>query len=231
MKAVCLLSGGLDSTVLLGLTQDEGYDPIALSVIYGQRHVTEIAAAREVARFYKVPHFVVDLGDSLKPILKGSALTDASVEVPEGHYAAENMALTVVPNRNAILLSLATALAVSQGAEVVRFGAHAGDHAIYPDCREEFVTPFSDAMRAGNQPATVVVEGPFLHISKTDIVRMGYDLGAPFELTWSCYKGGAKHCGRCGTCVERRLAFEDADLSDPVEFEDPTYAFQVKAPS
>jgi 7-cyano-7-deazaguanine synthase len=230
MKAVCLLSGGMDSTVLLGLTQDQGLEPIALSVIYGQRHVKEIVAAREVARFYKVPHYVVDLGDSLKPILKGSALTD-DIDVPEGHYAAENMAITVVPNRNAILLSLATALAVSQGAGPVRFAAHAGDHAIYPDCREEFVSPFSDAMRAGNQPAPVVVEAPFLHLSKTDIVKMGYDLGAPFALTWSCYKGGEKHCGRCGTCVERRLAFADAGIGDPTEYEDPDYAFRVEAPA
>ncbi len=128
-KVVCLLSGGLDSTVLLGMTQDSGYEPIALSIIYGQRHVREIQAAREVARFYKVPHHIVDLGDSLKPVLKGSALTD-DIEVPEGHYAADNMRITVVPNRNAILLSIATALAVSQGAGAVRFGAHAGDHCL-----------------------------------------------------------------------------------------------------
>jgi 7-cyano-7-deazaguanine synthase len=229
MKAVCLLSGGLDSTVLLGLTQDEGMEPIALSINYGQRHNRELVAAVEVARFYKVPHFVVDLGDALRNILTGSALTD-DIEVPEGHYAADNMAITVVPNRNAILLSLATALAVSRGAEVVRFAAHSGDHTIYPDCREEFVSPFSEAMEQGNRPAKVHVEAPFLHISKTDIVRLGYDIGAPLGMTWSCYKGGERQCGRCGTCTERALAFKEAGVEDPTEYEDREYAFQVKAP-
>lgn len=217
MKAVCLLSGGMDSTTLLAATLNEGHDVVALSVCYGQRHVKELAAAAAIARHYEVPHIVVDLGEALKPVLLGSALTD-NVEVPEGHYAAENMKLTVVPNRNAILLSIAVAAAVSYGAEEVRFGAHAGDHAIYPDCREEFVSPFSQAMQAGNQPPVRVL-GPFLHITKTGIVTLGTALGVPFGLTWSCYKGGERHCGKCGTCVERKEAFELSGVPDPTEYE------------
>ena len=217
LKQVVLLSGGMDSTALLAHAVASGTVAGALSVNYGQRHAVELEAAKAVAEHYGVPHFVLDL-TSWGSLLSGSALTDASVDVPEGHYAAPNMAVTVVPNRNATMLMAAAGVAESLGADVVLTAVHAGDHAVYPDCRPEFIAAASLAANLGTG-GKVHIDAPFVHITKTDIAQTGHLLGAPFALTWSCYKGGAKHCGKCGTCVERKEAFRDAFVDDPTEYE------------
>src|SRR5262249_51645457 len=151
----------------------------------------------------------------INPVLTDSALTDAEVEVPDGHYTDQTMRATVVPNRNAIMLDVAVAHAVAIGADAVAFGAHAGDHPIYPDCRPEFVAAFETSARLAN--VGFVAEGfrvvaPFALLSKADIVRIGQRLDVSFPDTWSCYRGSARHCGSCGTCVERREAFEVAGV-------------------
>jgi 7-cyano-7-deazaguanine synthase len=219
-RAVLCFSGGLDSTVLLSLLGEERYDVYALSVDYGQRHEKELIQARCVTNRVGVKeHRLVDLTAACW-LLAGSCLTGDAL-VPEGHYTDESMKATVVPNRNAILLSLATAWAVSLKAQVVAYAAHAGDHAIYPDCRPEFVRHMAYAIEQCDWSAPKLYT-PFINRSKADIVRLGNDIGAPMELSYSCYRGGEKHCGKCGTCVERKEAFTLAGVDDPTEYEDDT---------
>ncbi|MEU5834496.1 7-cyano-7-deazaguanine synthase QueC [Streptomyces diacarni] len=217
--AVLAFSGGMDSTTLAAHYHAQGYALLLLSFDYGQRHVRELEAARRVAAHYDAEHHVVDLS-GVGALMPGSALTDRTVDVPEGHYAAASMRSTVVPNRNAIMGNVAAGIASARGAHVVALGIHAGDHHVYPDCRPVFL----DALQASITAAldgfpTPVVEAPFVHRSKTDIARLAADLDAPLALSWSCYQGGALHCGRCGTCVERRGAFEEAGLTDPTEYD------------
>jgi 7-cyano-7-deazaguanine synthase len=153
-------------------------------------------------------------------LLSGSALTD-DIEVPHGHYAAENMAVTVVPNRNAIMLSIAYGVAVARGARLVAAAVHAGDHYVYPDCRPQFVEAF-DAMQRqaveGFGDPDLRLHAPFIHKSKAEIVEIGTSLGVPYEDTWSCYEGGEIHCGLCGTCTERKEAFQLAGVPDPTKY-------------
>jgi len=233
-KAVSLMSGGMDSTTLAYMLKANGNDLHLLSFDYGQRHRKELVAASRLADILGADHHIVELGTQskvdevllpLSSLLKGSSLTDESVPVPDGHYAEETMKATVVPNRNAIMLSIAYGVAVAEGAETVAFGAHAGDHAIYPDCRPEFVEALCKALQIGNEwsdPLPEVV-GPFLDMTKANIATLGQALGVPWEKTWTCYKGGEIHCGRCGTCVERREAFRLARVEDPTEYLDSTY--------
>jgi len=219
--AVALVSGGLDSVTLAHLLHHRGHAPLHLvSIDYGQRHLRELDAARDCAERLGARWDVVELR-SLGRLLSGSALTDASVEVPDGHYADESMRLTVVPNRNAVMLAVAHAVAVADGATVVAAAVHAGDHPIYPDCRPEFVDAFRrmQTLATAGFAAPDLLVTPFLHLDKADIVRTGARLGVPFERTWSCYRGGERHCGRCGTCVERREAFVLAGVEDPTEYE------------
>ena len=219
MKAIAVVSGGLDSVTLAYLLRAEGCDLHMLFFDYGQRHRKELDYAALCARRLGAAHTVVDIG-SLRPLLQGSALTD-DVPVPDGHYAAPSMAATVVPNRNAIMLSIAYAAAVSDGAERVAVGVHAGDHFIYPDCRPAFIGAFAEMERLATEGYAqdgLALYAPFLHMSKTDIVTTAARLGVPFADTWSCYKGGALHCGACGTCVERREAFHLAGIDDPTQY-------------
>lgn len=225
---VALLSGGLDSTVLIAHLLADGHEVHAVSADYGQRHRKELDAARKVADFYSIRHDVVDL-TAVGRLLTGSALTDGP-DVPHGHYAADNMRLTVVPNRNMIFLSVAAGIASARGAQGVATAVHAGDHAVYPDCRPEFI----DALKLAAMYATegfgdVTIEAPFVRKTKTDIAAIGGNLHAPMDLTWSCYQGGDLHCGRCGTCVERWEAFHDAGVTDPTEWADPDYARTILA--
>jgi len=214
-KAVQILSGGMDSVTLLYHLRALGYEVHALSFDYGQRHKKELDYARAICAELGVPHHVVDLS-SVNGLLKGSALTD-DVDVPEGHYADENMKATVVPNRNMIMLSVAVGHAVSIGAGDVFFGAHAGDHAIYPDCRKEFVAALSAVtMIANYQP--VAVFAPFIDMDKGDIALRGKELGVPYDKTWTCYKGLERHCGKCGACSERIEAMEKAGITEPEGF-------------
>lgn len=217
MKAVVLLSGGLDSTTLLAALIHAGHEVRALSVLYGQRHAKEVDAAKAVANFYKAEHQVADIR-SLASFFAGSALTDKAIPMPHGHYAEESMKATVVPNRNMVLLSLATAWAVSVKADLVAYAAHAGDHAIYPDCRPEFASAMATAIRLCDwHPVTL--QHPFMGWAKSAIVGFGSRvLKVPFHLTWSCYHGLAEHCGECGTCVERKEAFKLADVEDPTRY-------------
>jgi len=220
-KAICLLSGGLDSTTLLFYLREMDYELLALSVGYGQRHVRELAAGLLIAREAQVPILQLNLG-ILGPLLKGSSQTSFDVPVPEGHYSADNMAITVVPNRNMILLSLATAWAISERANLVAYAAHIGDHDQYPDCRQVFIDALREAIKlCDNNPPELIA--PFSKIPKAKIVSLAETLKVPLHLTYSCYSGGEKHCGRCGTCVERAEAFYLAGVTDPTEYEDAEY--------
>lgn len=213
--SVVLLSGGMDSSTALALEAREGDARLAVSVDYGQRHRRELDAARDLAAYYGVPHEVLDLTGWGK-LLKGSSLTDPDVPVPEGHYASPSMAITVVPNRNATMLMAAAGVALAVGASRVVTAVHSGDHAVYADCRPEFIQAASLASLLG---AGISISAPFVDITKTDIARLGGEIGVPFGLTWSCYNGGDLHCGKCGTCYERREAFEEAGLKDPTSYE------------
>jgi 7-cyano-7-deazaguanine synthase len=199
-----------------------GFDLSILSFDYGQRHAKELRFAKACADLLGAPHSVVDLS-GLRVLLPGSSLTDDAVPVPEGHYAADSMKATVVPNRNAIMLAIAYGHAVAIGADVVAFGAHGGDHFIYPDCRPEFHRALNEALRIGNEGfgnPKLRLTAPFINSTKQDIAAMGSRLGVDFTQTWSCYKGGEKHCGKCGTCVERREAFALANIEDPTAYEE-----------
>lgn len=219
--AVLIVSGGMDSVTLAHKYHAEGFELVLMSFDYGQRHKKELVLAKACADRLGGVHHVVDLSN-ITNLLPGSSLTDAAVEVPEGHYAAESMKATVVPNRNAIMLSIAWAHAVAIGADVVAFGAHGGDHFIYPDCRPDFFLSLGEAFMQGNAGfgnPRLNLEAPFIQIDKAQIAALGSELGVPYELTWSCYKGGEVHCGKCGTCVERKEAFQVAGVPDPTVYE------------
>lgn len=217
-RTVVLLSGGMDSATLLAQLRHEHDTVTAVTVDYGQRHRKEIDSARAIANHYSAALVTLDFS-TLAVAFKGNALTDPTIEVPEGHYAADTMKATVVPNRNAILLMAATGVALANGASTVHTAVHAGDHAIYPDCRPEFIDAASETARLGTGGA-VTIAAPFVTITKTDICRLGATLKVPYGLTWSCYAGGELHCGRCGTCTERKEAFHDAGATDPTTYED-----------
>jgi 7-cyano-7-deazaguanine synthase len=217
---VLLLSGGLDSTTLAYDLRADGFGLVTLSFDYGQRHRRELIAAAEIAGRLGSQHHIVDLS-AVGALLAGSALTDRNIAVPDGHYTDESMRATVVPNRNALMLDIAVAVAVAQNASAVAFGAHSGDHAIYPDCRPEFVEAFARSAAAGNEGFLAdgfEVLAPFLGWSKADIVVRAAALGVPLAETWSCYNGGDGHCGTCGTCTERREAFALAGVKDPTSY-------------
>lgn len=218
MKAIVTLSGGLDSAVLLYSLLREEHEVRCISVDYGQRHKKELEYARDLCAELKIPHFTADMSN-MRLLLLGSSQTSEEIAVPEGHYAEESMKQTVVPNRNAILLSLAGAWAVSTKSDWIAYAAHAGDHAIYPDCRPEFAEAMGAAFLLCDWH-TFALYRPFIDKTKADIVRLGAEIGVPFEKTYSCYKGGEKHCGRCSTCVERLEAFQIASVNDPTEYHD-----------
>ena len=195
---------------------NEGHSLHLLSFDYGQRHARELAYARKCAERLGVTYDEIDLS-SIGKLLKGSALTDGTVLVAKGHYAYDTMSATVVPNRNTIMLAVAYGIAVSEGSAAVAIGIHSGDHLLYPDCRPEFIEAFEQMEKtATEQDIQLLV--PFLHLSKSEIVTIGENLGVPFQDTWSCYEGGDVHCGLCGTCIERREAFELAGIRDPTVY-------------
>ncbi len=214
-KAIVAFSGGLDSATLLYWAAKR-YDVTALTFDYGSKHnKQEYAAAKELVRRLDVPHIFVPL-----PFVNeffNSDLLKSGGEIPEGHYEDSSMRTTVVPFRNGIMLSIAVGIAESMKTKTVLYAAHAGDHEIYPDCRPSFLAAMSEAARVGTY-INVQIEDPFVHLNKKDIVLTGHELGVPFEITYSCYKGGELHCGKCGTCVERREAFELAGLPDPTRY-------------
>ena len=212
MKTVVIFSGGLDSTVLVYDLIERGAAVKVLSVDYGQRHVKEIQCAKAIAVSLGLEHQIADLR-GISSLLAGSSLTSPDVAIPDGHYAEENMKVTVVPNRNMIMLAVATGWAISLRFDAVAFGAHSGDHAIYPDCRLSFAEAMDAAIRLADWHHVQLIR-PFVSFTKSDLVKRGHELHVPFARTWSCYKGGEVHCGTCGTCVERREAFHLAGVPD-----------------
>jgi 7-cyano-7-deazaguanine synthase len=216
MKVVVLCSGGMDSVTALHWARRHHEIVTAVSFDYGSKHnPREIPCAAEQARVLGVPHEVVALECINR--LFASALLRSGGPVPDGHYEDATMRQTVVPFRNAILLSIAAGLAESRGAVGLVIAAHGGDHAIYPDCREEFLRAMDETMRRGTY-AGVALLRPFIGLTKAQIAAEGARLGVDYARTWSCYKGGEIHCGRCGTCVERREAFLLAGLPDPTVY-------------
>ena len=222
MKTLVVCSGGLDSVSLAYKIAAEQDLVGLISFDYGQRHSKELAYAARAAERLDVPHQIIDI-TAIGAHLSGSALTD-DIDVPDGHYAEETMKVTVVPNRNAIMLSIAFGVAAARQAEAVAVAVHGGDHFIYPDCRPGFIDSFQAMQdQALDGYAQVKLQAPFVAGSKADIVTEGVRHGTPFAETWSCYKGGALHCGRCGTCVERREAFHLAGVEDPTQYEDADF--------
>lgn len=217
MKVVVLCSGGMDSVAALHWAAREHTLVAVASFDYGAKHNhRELPFAAEHAAKLGVRHEVIAL--EFVNRLFASDLLKSGGAVPEGHYEAANMKQTVVPFRNAIMLSIACGFAESIGAEAVVIAAHGGDHAIYPDCREAFMQAMGESMRLGTYAGVQLVR-PFITFTKGRIAAEGARLGVDFTRTWSCYKGGAIHCGKCGTCVERREAFADAGIADPTVYE------------
>lgn len=222
MKTLVICSGGLDSVSLAHKVAAEQTLTGLVSFDYGQRHSKELGFAAACAQRLGVPHQIIDIRDVGRQ-LSGSALTD-DVAVPDGHYAEESMRITVVPNRNAIMLAIAFGVAAARQAVAVGVAVHGGDHFIYPDCRPDFIDAFQAMQnRALDGYANVRLYAPFVHASKADIVAEGARYATPFDQTWSCYKGGEVHCGRCGTCVERREAFDLARQQDPTDYADADF--------
>lgn len=217
-KTVVVFSGGLDSTTLLYHLLAADHVVRCLAVDYGQRHrERELASAGRIAAELGVTLRTLDLR-SLVGFLGSNSLTDTTVNVPDGAYSPETMASTIVPNRNMVLLSVALSLAASTGCDAVAFGAHGGSYTPYPDCTPEFAAAMHAAAQTCNAPPLAVL-APFVNWSKAEIVKRGAALGVPWQKTWSCYKGAARHCGRCGTCVDRIAAFAEAGVDDPTEYE------------
>ena len=221
MKHVLILSGGLDSTTLLYDLLHQGHEVKALGINYGQRHARELEQAARICTEVNVEYRVADLR-ALKPLMAGSSQTDDMVAVPHGHYAEESMKLTVVPFRNGLMLSVAAAWAISTKSDFITFAAHAGDHAVYPDCRPEFASAFNTALLLGDWHQ-VELARPYVKLTKAQIVAKGLALGVPYGHTHTCYEGTAEACGRCGTCTERLAAFEANGARDPLMYKDREY--------
>jgi len=222
-RAVVLLSGGMDSATALAIAKADGFDVIALTIDYGQRHRREIDAAKKVAKHFGVrDHRVVSL--DLTPI-GGSALTDKAIRVPEQRRLEEigrGIPVTYVPARNTILLSYALGLAEATGAKAIYIAANFQDYSGYPDCRPEFYKAFQEVARLGTKRGVegdvIEIRTPLIAMTKADIVRKGQELGVPWRLTWSCYQGGDKACGVCDSCQLRLKGFREAGVKDPLPY-------------
>ncbi|WP_294240152.1 7-cyano-7-deazaguanine synthase QueC [Pseudobutyrivibrio sp.] len=227
MKALVLVSGGVDSTTCLGMAVKEyGHENVVgLSIFYGQRHDKEIKAADAVCDFYKVEHITLDLSTMFQfsdcPLLQHS-----DGEIPEESYAEQlsktdgKPVSTYVPFRNGLFLSSASAIALSKGCSKIYYGAHSDDAAgnAYPDCSEAFNKAMNTAIYEGSGKQLEIV-APFISLNKSQVVKKGLEIGVPYELTWSCYEGHEKACGKCGTCIDRKAAFELNGVKDPIEYE------------
>lgn len=226
MKALVLSSGGIDSTACIAAAADKygRENVIALSVTYGQKHSKEIVSAKAVADFYGIEHILLDLSEMFK-FSNCSLLSHSDKKIPHESYDSQitktngSPVSTYVPFRNGLFLSSAAAIAISKGCGVIYYGAHGDDSAgnAYPDCSPEFNKAMGDAIFLGSG-GQLTVEAPFVSMPKREVVKIGTQLGAPFHLTWSCYEGGEKQCGKCGTCIDRRKAFEANGLCDPVGY-------------
>jgi 7-cyano-7-deazaguanine synthase len=221
MKAVCLMSGGMDSTTAAYLAKDQGFEIIGLHVTYGQRtEGKEKQCARTVARFLgSIELLEVDIG--YLRTLGGSTLTDRGRQVADYDPTREELPDTYVPFRNANLLSIATSAAEARGAEAIFIGAQAHDYSGYPDCRPAFLEAFQEVINRGTKDTTsITLYAPFVHMTKADILGLGLRLGVPYEHTWSCYRNEGLACGRCGSCHFRREAFRELGIPDPLQYEE-----------
>lgn len=222
MKAVILLSGGLDSTVCMAYAKEAGYELYPISFNYHQRHSIELESAKKVAAFYQVARHIV-IETNMNDI-GGSALTDTSIEVPDGNIESEEIPVTYVPARNLIFLSYALSYAEAIGAERVLIGVNALDYSGYPDCRPAFIEKFQEVANYATKATAadhkeILIETPLLNLSKKEIVELGTKLGAPLHVSHSCYRGGEKACGECDSCKLRLKGFREAGLVDPVPYE------------
>lgn len=216
--SVIIVSGGMDSITLLYDKKDE--IALGISFDYGSKHnAKEIPFAKMHCERLGIKHITIELAFMQQYF--ESSLLKGGAEIPEGHYADENMKSTVVPFRNGIMLSIAAGIAESHKLSKVLMANHFGDHSIYPDCTSAFVNAMNQATKAGTY-VNVEVVGPYTGISKTDIARRGRLLGIDYSETWSCYKGGDVHCGKCGTCVERIEALHDAGIEDTTVYSSST---------
>lgn len=222
--AVVLLSGGLDSTVTLGLAREEGYELYPLSFNYGQRHSRELEGARKIAKYYSVKEHEI-LNIDLAQI-GGSALTDKGIKIPENRLIekiGEDIPITYVPARNTIFLAFAMAYAEVIEADAVFIGANALDYSGYPDCRPAYFEAVQKVVELGTKRGadgnTIQIKYPLVNMTKAEIVKEGARLKVPFHLTWSCYKGGDSACGKCDSCILRLKGFKEAEIEDPIEYE------------
>lgn len=217
MKALVVFSGGLDSTTAVYWAL-KNYDKVeTLSFTYGSKHNDiEHYYALKTCEKLNIKNTLISL-DFISQYFKSDLLKSGG-DIPEGMYNEENMKSTVVPFRNGIMLAIAAGFAESNDIDVLLLGNHSGDHAIYPDCRPEFIANIAGAIREGTEKRIQVIS-PFCDMTKTDIVKLGAELGVDYSLTYSCYKGGEKHCGKCGTCTERKESFEQSGVIDPTEYE------------
>jgi 7-cyano-7-deazaguanine synthase len=219
-RAVCLISGGMDSATAAYLAKDQGYEIIGLHVTYGQRtERKERQCARTIARFLSAIEFLeVDIG--YLRILGGSTLTDWKREIVDYDPLRVEIPDTYVPFRNGNLLSIATSMAEARGAEAIFIGAQAHDYSGYPDCRPAFLEAFQEVINRGTRDTTAIsLQAPFVHMTKADILRIGIRLGVPYEHTWSCYRNEGPACGRCGSCHFRTEAFREIGMQDPLSYE------------
>ena len=220
-KAVILLSGGLDSCTCMAVAQAAGYELYPISFNYHQRYNREVDCAKRIAaHFHAAEHLIIETN---MDAVGGSAVTDKSIDVPDGDADRTDIPVTYVPARNLIFLSYALAFAERVGAQHLYIGVNSVDYSGYPDCRPEFIAAFQAAADAATAAATergrrIVVETPLQHLSKGDIIRLGTELGAPYELTTSCYRGGAEACGVCDSCLLRLRGFAEAGLHDPIPY-------------
>jgi len=219
--AVVLLSGGLDSAVTLASAIKDGYEPIALSFRYGQKHSKEIESAKAICNHYKIEHRIIDIDLSSFD----SSLTKSGAEIPVDRKGKlqDNIPTTYVPARNIIFLSIAAGVAESSGAGSIYIGANSVDYSGYPDCRPEFFRRFEEMLSAGTKAGTegnpIGIRTPILNLSKAEIVKKGKELNVPLHLTWSCYIGDQKACGRCDSCILRLKGFREAGYKDEIEYE------------
>lgn len=220
-RVVVALSGGMDSGTLLGDVIDQGMEVVqTVGFRYGSKHNPyENEAARKLAKFYRVPHRLIDLTNAFDGAR--SDLMAEGGDIPEGHYEADSMKRTVVPGRNLIFAAILASIAESNNAYFVFMGIHAGDHHIYPDCRPEFAIALAAAIKASTE-GKVDLAAPYLRYHKLDILKRGFQIGVPYEYTRTCYKDQPIACGKCGSCQERLTAFNLIGIKDPIDYKTRT---------
>lgn len=223
-KAIVLLSGGIDSTVTLAYAISEGYEVYPLTFLYGQKHSREISSAERIVKHYGLKrHLKINLDPSL---FSSSALVSRVIDLPKDRSAEKigsDIPDTYVPSRNLVFLSIASAVGENENVDAIFIGANAIDFSGYPDCRPEFFEAFKKVLEVGTRRGVrgkpIAIETPILHMKKSEIIKLGKSLNAPLHMTWSCYSGGERACGRCDSCVLRLKGFEEAGYEDEIEYE------------